>query len=53
MAEFAEILRESPYVDQADFDAIIEIAEAGRLEGDDWMTEFIELVEKAKDIYNR
>lgn len=53
VAEFAEILRESPYVAQTDFDAIIDLAERGMTPGDEWMAEFIDLVEMAKEIYNR
>ena len=48
VAEFAEILRESPYVEEADFEAIIELAELGMVEGDEWMLEFIELVRIAQ-----
>ena len=53
VAEFAEILRESPYVAEADFDAIIELAEEGKVAGDEWMEEFIELVQIAKGLYRQ
>ena len=52
VAEFAEILRESPYVSNADFDAIIELANEGKIEGDEWMEEFITLVETAQSLYD-
>lgn len=51
VAEFAEILRESPYVASADFEAIIELANEGKIEGDEWMEEFITLVETAQGLY--
>ncbi|MAD60994.1 MAG: hypothetical protein CMH49_05705 [Myxococcales bacterium] len=51
VAEFAEILRESPHVSSADFDAIIELANEGKVEGDEWMEEFITLVETAQSLY--
>ena len=50
MAEFAEILRESPFVEEVDFGAIIELAEGSMVEGDEWMEEFIELVRTAQGI---
>ncbi len=53
VAEFAEILRDSPYVEAADFEKIIELAEAGKVEGDEWMEEFIELVSVAQGLFNR
>lgn len=50
VAEFAEILRESPYVEEIDFDLIIELAENARVEDDHWASEFIDLVRVAKQI---
>ena len=43
VAELAEILRESPFVGSPDFDKIIELADSSRVEGDEWMEEFLEL----------
>ena len=51
VAEFAEILRESPYVAERDFEAIIELAELSMFEGDLWMEEFITLVRTAQDLF--
>ena len=53
VAEFAEILRESPYVAERDFEAIIELAELGMIEGDEWMVEFVELVRTAQTLFER
>ena len=51
VAEFAEILRDSPHVSSADFNAIIELANEGKVEGNEWMEEFITLVETAQGLY--
>ena len=53
VAEFAEILRDSPFVDEVNFEKIIELADESKIEGDEWMAEFIELVRTAQSISER
>lgn len=53
VAEFAEILRGSPFVDEPNFDLLIEIASSAVIEEDPTMLEFIEIVTIAQDLFMR
>ena len=52
VAEFAEILRLSPHVHEVDFDRIHELASSSLVRGDEFMAEFLTLVNQAKDLWD-
>ncbi|MCA9544465.1 MAG: DUF3520 domain-containing protein, partial [Myxococcales bacterium] len=52
VAEFAEILRESPHVGQADLAAVRALAVEAARPGDATMAEFIELVDRVSHLGN-
>ena len=51
VAEFAEILRLSPHVHNVDFDRIHQLASSSLVRGDEFMSEFLTLVNQAKDLW--
>ena len=53
VAEFAEILRLSPHVEEVDFDSISALASESALDGDEYMEEFLTLVAQAKRIWTQ
>jgi Ca-activated chloride channel family protein len=50
VAELAEILRESPFAEEADFEALINLATGAVIDADPTMLEFIEIVRIAQDL---
>jgi Ca-activated chloride channel family protein len=51
VAEFAEILRLSPHVHEINFDRIHELASSSVVRGDEFMAEFLTLVETTKSLW--
>lgn len=51
VAQFAAILRESQFVDDADFNAVFEVAEDAMSSGDEYQSEFLDLVNTADGLW--
>ena len=53
VAEFAEVLRGSPYAADADFDAIRAVAQGAPVPDEEAAVDFLELIERAKGIWQQ
>ena len=52
VAEFAEILRHSPHVHEVNFDQVRQLASSSLVRGDDFMVEFLTLIDQASELWD-